>query len=505
MEQFDLDTVLIEFAAKTGSSNWTIRDAVEGLGIFGGIGSGKSSGSARMVALKFLSNGFGGLVLTAKADEKDTWLEYCRLTGRLDDLVVIESGGQNFFNFLEYESSHKSDGTTLTGNLVQVLKTVIKAGEEKDGSKEDDAFWETALDLLIFNVIDLCMLAYGKVSIQEIFDIVTTAPKKKEAGTLKNTEEEEKRNAFSIAMQKAQKKVLEQIEDWKETLDMKELWFLEDKHLLEQALLDAVPDARKLSFIDQFFIENYRSVGEKTRAIIEFSFTGFLFRLMQEPFYSLFCRNKSTVTPDDCLEGKIILLNLPVKKYHKVGRDIQVMFKYLFQRSMEKRDVKLNGRPVFLFADEAQHFLHEYDSEYQATARSSRIATVYISQNLSNYHANMGGNKSEFRVKSLTGTFGWKVFHSNADFDTNKYASDLIGEAYVEDYTNTITSGERFSSSRGTAYKLEKMVRPEEFFSLRTGGPLNQFLVDGYIHRQGQSFQNGVNFQKVVFNQNFNP
>ncbi len=504
MQQYDLDQTLIEFYDKSGCSNWTIRDAVEGLAVFGGIGSGKSSGSARMVALKFLANGFGGLVLTAKADEKEVWEDYCRLAGRSSDLVIIEPGGDNYFNFLEYESSHENKGTSLTGNLVQVLKTVIKAGEDKDGSKEDDAFWETALDMLIFNVIDLCMLAYGKASVQSIFDIVTTAPKKKEAGSSREDAEEEKKNAFALAIRKAQENVLKQVDAWKKTLNKGELRFLEDEQILEQEILEAIPDARKLHFIDQFFIDNYRSLGEKTRAIIEFSFTGFLFRLMQEPFYSLFCRYESTVTPDACLEGKIILLNLPVKQYNKVGRDIQVMFKYLFQRAMEKRDVKKNGRPLFLFADEAQHFIHEHDSEYQATARSSRIATVYISQNLPNYHANMGGNKSEYRVKSFLGTLGTKIFHANADIDTNRYASDLIGEAYVEDNTTTITSGDNFSSSKGSSYKLEKMVRPEEFVGLKTGGQLNHFLVDGYIHRQGQAFQRGVNFQKITFYQNFN-
>jgi|GEM_PF-4259272 len=50
---------------KTTSSLWTLRNAVEGVQIFGGIGSGKTSGSGRMLGLKYLSAGLGGLVLSS--------------------------------------------------------------------------------------------------------------------------------------------------------------------------------------------------------------------------------------------------------------------------------------------------------------------------------------------------------------------------------------------------------------------------------------------------------
>ena len=52
---------------------WTIRHAVEGTHIFGGPGSGKTSGSGATIARAFLNAGFGGLVMTAKADERELW------------------------------------------------------------------------------------------------------------------------------------------------------------------------------------------------------------------------------------------------------------------------------------------------------------------------------------------------------------------------------------------------------------------------------------------------
>lgn len=491
-----LNSDLIQFSDGNSNSSFDVRDAVEGIQIFGGIGSGKTSGSGRLLALKYLSHGFGGLVLTAKADERKLWESYCKQTNRLDDLIIIESGGKHSFNFLAYESLSKTDGVSFTENIVQVLKTVIRSSEEKSGGKSDDPFWETSLDMVIFNVIDLCLLAYGAISIQRLYNIVLTAPKKEDQPTTKP-----RTDSFAHAFELAQDNVTKQIEAFEKSLPREERTKLNDKEFFERIILDSIPDAALLKSIDQFFVEHFRNLSEKTRSIIEFSFSGFLFRLLKEPVYSLFCKNASTYKPEDCLDGKIILLDLPVKKYHKVGRDIQVMFKYIWQRAMEKRDVLLNGRTVFLWADEAQHFLHEYDAEYQATARSSRIATVYISQNIPNYHANMGGTKSEYRVKSFLGTLGTKIFHANADIETNRYASDLIGEAYVEDQSNTSTMAGEFSSSKTSSYKLEKIVRPEELVTLKTGGPKNEYKVEGYIHRQGKTFSDGLPFRKITFTQ----
>jgi len=87
-------------------------------------------------------------------------------------------------------------------------------------------------------------------------------------------------------------------------------------------LAEKAPSSKLFESIHQFFFENYKNLSEKTRSIIEFSFSGFLFRLLKDPVYSLFCSKASTVVPEDCFTGKILLINLPVKLYHKVGRDI---------------------------------------------------------------------------------------------------------------------------------------------------------------------------------------
>lgn len=502
--------------------NWTARNAVEGVQIFGGIGSGKTSGSGRTLALKYLAAGYGGLVLTVKPTELDEWHRYCQLTGREADLLVVEPGGNHSFNFLDYESKVSGEGNALTENIVQVLKTVIRAGEEKAHGKADDPFWENALDMLMFNVIDLCKLGHdGKVSVDRLYEIVQSLPKQGsnthqlflEAYGLAGNDPEKnnpvkdkpKLTAYQVTYLNAYQEVKRRHSEWWDTLTTEHMRSLVDNDTLyNQELSKAIPEARLLKYIDNF-IEGYTELNDRTRSIIDFSFSGFLFRLLREPIYSLFCSRPSTFQPEDCINGKIILINLPVKLYHKVGRDCQILIKYIFQRAMEKRPISNDSRPVFLWADEAQNFLHEHDPDFLATARSSRIATVYISQNLPNYKANMGGEHSEHKVKSFLGTLATKIFHANADVETNKYASELIGDRWRSDVSTTAGGGERMSFSRTESTKIDRFIRPEEFTRLKTGSANNKFETEAIIHFQGAILKTDENHIKVPFNQLFTP
>src|SRR5688572_25787525 len=120
-----LDTPLCLFSAEDA---FTLRDACEGVQVFGGTGSGKSSGSGRTLAHAFLRAGFGGLVLTAKPDERALWEGYCRDTGREHDLCILGPGAPHRFNFLDYEFSRPGAGAGLTENIVQLFMLALEAG-----------------------------------------------------------------------------------------------------------------------------------------------------------------------------------------------------------------------------------------------------------------------------------------------------------------------------------------------------------------------------------------
>jgi hypothetical protein len=78
---------------------WRLRDACEGVQIFGATGSGKTSGSGQSLAKAYLRAGYGGLVLTVKPDERQLWERYCRDTGKEDSLVIfpLPKSGDSIF------------------------------------------------------------------------------------------------------------------------------------------------------------------------------------------------------------------------------------------------------------------------------------------------------------------------------------------------------------------------------------------------------------------------
>ena len=89
-KRFRLDTPLVPLSKQ---DRWTIADACEGTQIFGAAGSGKTSGSGQAIAKAMLRNGFGGLVLTAKPDERMLWERYAAETGRTESVLVFGIDG----------------------------------------------------------------------------------------------------------------------------------------------------------------------------------------------------------------------------------------------------------------------------------------------------------------------------------------------------------------------------------------------------------------------------
>jgi hypothetical protein len=495
MNSFGLDTPLL--SVKNGAYKWSIRDSVQGTAIFGGIGSGKTSAVGAKISTKMLAAGYGGLVLCAKHDEVDLWRSYCEKAGRLDDLIIVNEQSENYFNLFDYEFENSASRRVATDNLVEVLSTIIRSGDEKSQGRSDDRFWSDALNLLLYNLIDLCILANDGVTVKDMYEIMASLPKANHFPPDKSQKIQE--TLFVRTYNRAQQRVNALVEEWREkNADSKNL----EQEEFNEVISFHIPEARTLRYVYEFFQQNFLPLAEKTKSIITYSCFSFLGRFMRDPVYSIFNKHKSNFTPDDCSQGKIIVLDFPVKKYHRAGRDVQTLFKLIWQRAMEKRKVDDDTRPVFLWADEAQHFLHEHDSEFQATARSSRIATVYISQNLSNYYTHMGGSNAEHRVKSFLGTLSTKFFLANADVDTNEYASQLCGDGFF--YTpseNENFGNESFGFGKGWNFQSMRAVRPEEFIKLKSGGPENNFDVEAYMHVQGRPIFDNKNFYKVTFNQ----
>lgn len=482
LHPFHLDMPLLHFSP---ADPWRIRDACEGVQIFGGTGSGKTSGSGRALAKLYLSAGFGGLVLTAKPDERRLWEQYCRETDRAQDLLIISPGAPWRFNFLDYELQRPGVGAGLTENIVALFSHVLELAERKrSGGGGNEEYWQRTLKQLLRNAIDLLVLATGRLSLADVYQLINSAPQS-----------------------------LEQVEAeaWQESSkcfrSISEVFARKDE-LSEMQRSD-------FELTANYWLQEFPCLADKTRSIIVSTFTSMADAFLRGVVRSLFCTD-TTITPELSTQGAIILVDLPIKEYSEVGQFAQALFKYVWQKAVERRPPEDYPRPVFLWADESQFFVNSYDPHFQSTARSARASTVYLTQNLPNYLAALGsGDRGKSEADALLGNLQTKIFHANGDTVTNQYAADLITQTWQmranfsaggSNQMGGANSANQQGANRsaGASEQLAYQVLPHQFTTLRKGGPENGLTVEAVIFQGGRTWNaTGANYIMAAFDQGF--
>lgn len=411
-----LDTPLLRL---TPQDSFTVRDAVQSVAVFGGIGSGKTSGTGKALAGAYLRAGMGGLVLCAKPEEAELWRHYVAAHGRAASLIEFD-GKQHGFNFIAYELARQ--GAAGINSVVECLMHVLEASRiaSRAGGKPSDQFWEDTTRQLLRNTLPFLFAARGTITIPDIIAFVRSAPRSR------------------AQMVEA---------DWQRQSIMYEI-FSRAIDRMDQST------AKKMML---FWRDEYASLDDKTRGNITISLTTALDRFNHGWLEHTFCQS-TTVVPELTFHGAIILLNMPALTLNADGIVAQHIFKYMWQRAVLNRnslpDV-FRQRPVFLWADEAQYFVSKDDADFQSTCRGSRACTVYLSQNLPTYYAMVPEQNGVHRVQQLLGNFATKIFHNNSCTETNKWAADMLGRApqrrasYSENEGSTRSYGQNYSESKG--------------------------------------------------------
>jgi type IV secretory pathway TraG/TraD family ATPase VirD4 len=268
-----------------------------------------------------------------------------------------------------------------------------------------------------------------------------------------------------------------------------------------------------------YFLLAYPGLSEKTRSIIVSFLSSMIDVLNRGVLRELFC-TETNITPAATLDGKIIIVDLPVKEYNNVGLFAATIWKYLFQRTVERRNPKKQKRPVFLFVDESHLFATKFDALFQSTARSSLCSTVYLTQNIQNYFAAYGGASGKgnsgagtAETLSLLGNLTHQIVHALGDSETAEYMAKLCGQSkqLLMNHNDTDQSswkrGEWFdrdysqSSSQGFNEALMNRVEPSEFFTLQPGS-LADRRAEAIVWRGGRVFPStGVNYLRTFFPQ----
>ncbi len=386
----DLDKPLLRLSPK---DYFTLRDACNGVHIFGAIGSGKTSGSGRALSGAYLRAGMGGLVLCAKPEEVKLWQRYAKEHGRSNSVVIFdESQG---FNFITYELARQ--GMQGISNVTECLMRVIAAADHASGvtgGKGED-FWEKSMRLTLNYAIPVIYAAHGAVTVANIIDFVSSAATKAE----QYGNEAWARHSYAA-----------------QTL----------RKAMDAPVLSM--DSYAIKTVVHYWFQQYPAIPEKTRGNILISLSACLDRFKHGRLRQSFC-DRTTLVPEMTFHGAIIIMNMPALTWNEDGIIGQQLFKFMWQRAVESRnglDSAQSERPVFLWADEAQYFVNVKDDDFLSTCRGSKACVVFLTQTLPTYYARLGQDKSD-AADGLVGKFNTQIFHQNACNRTNTFASQLIG------------------------------------------------------------------------------
>jgi hypothetical protein len=486
MSSLGRDDELPDFHPMTVVRDWKngeafrIVHASSGVIAFGASGSGKSSGISKHLALGYLYQDLGGLVLCAKNEERQQWEEWAREAGRWDDLIFIQAGGDNTFNPLEWEASRPGGGGGFTINIVALLDelaTNLHGPAKGDGGSGENRFFEDALHHMNTNLVELPVLAGYQLTLPLMRDILNSAP--------------------ATAAQAASP-------EWQDDSGNVCASILKEA---EHATRDADPDVRA-SFEEAriYWTLEFPSLHERVRGIVQLMFSVLVRPFITPPLRRLFAL-QTTVTPEMTFDGAIIIVDLPVQEFRLAGRVANLIWKYCFQIAVMRRSKPEGGylRPVFLWADEAQNFVSRFDAEYQAVARSAGGCTVYLTQNRESLRRVMGDNDA---VDSLLGNLSTKFFCQNSSIDTNEFASQMFGERWtpIGSYSATRDASQHPGTAHGggsinVAEQRRRIVEPSAFTTLKRGGEQADLEVQSIVYLGGHRFADGNPFKLLTFKQ----
>lgn len=483
----DKQTRLLRFGKR---DVFTIGDAAQGVQIYGGTRSGKTSGSGRALALSYLNAGFGGLVCCSKVEEADLWRSLARETGREAHLFFIDESAELRFNFMDYALATIAR-RGFERNLATILLTISTFAGEGPKGTGNEFFHEAAINMMLAAFLPVKEFE-GTLRMKDVDRFINTAPVSPK-----------------------------QLDDpaWQRSS-----YFYKVMTNLAEAAKHGDARAREVcdDYGDYWFIE-MANLARDTRTSIVATVGNTLKPFLTGAFRELFC-TRTDILPEHCREGAIIVLDIPTRARGKQAAVVQQLFKLFWQYAMENTGKGEDTRPCFCFCDEAQFVMNPMDAEHLSVAASVKACSVYITQDVPSYYANVGGDDPRHVTDSLLAKFQTRIFHANTDTETNQQAAEFCGRITKYQQSRSQGSGANTGGS-GTVHDdannsgmsmganttlsetvttYQDYVFPPDYFAhgLRTGGPENRLLVDGILVRNGANFAGtGKHYLKATFSQ----
>ena len=368
------------------------------------------------------------------------------------------------------------------------------------GGSSSDPFWDLAVERLMTAAINLLKFAakgYEEESDQFMLSVENMARIIREANNM-DQEDGDKEAEDNNYVRECLAYATIYIEDKEEDLA--------SGSPTDDELEEFASEKRAYNLAFNYFMYDFNSLPKDTKGSVIETFLAFANPFMSGLLADYFAQGLTPeLLPEETFKGKIIILDFPVKKYLQVGINAQCIYKMLWQQAVERRqpqDGGANLNPVFLWVDESQYFLNQQDMLFQTTARSSKACTIFITQNISNYYAVMGGTRYKERVDSLLGNLATKIFHAKNDNVTNEWAAKTISRTFQTKMSTSIASGDGGTQNTSISEALNYQIEPHAFTILKGGGSKYDYRVSAVITVAGMEWSNGKNYANVFFDQN---
>jgi hypothetical protein len=465
----DLDRVLLNLTnSQHPDDQITVRDLHEHILICGSTGTGKTSTVGYHLAKNILNKKnlppeqrIGMIIFIYKSSDVENWIRWAEQNGREDDLMIIDSQDRDVINILE---AYRDKEAISAVNTLMILSGLSLSGSSE---QQSEAYWEQMNRQRLHRLILLSQLSEEPMSVATLYKLHSSAPQ-----TPEQLESEDfRKNSYCWQM-------------------------------LAKAHNRAGEDDPLFQLVEHYFVREMPNMADRTQSSI-LSMTGSILEpFVSSPLLSRLFGGKTTLSLDSMLEGRIVILNLPIQQYEYAGKLAQMIFKHILSKRIEERDLSLLPNPVCFWIDEYQHFISKYDPLFLSTARSSRAGCVLLTQNVSNLFAQIGGNGkiAEEKVNALLALTNHKIFLSQNNSITNEFASKTIGMG-IHRLTNSSVQIQQFSGSAGISETYHYQVMPRDFTMLKRGGIYHDGVVEAIITATGKMFSNSRNYLKVAFKQ----
>lgn len=410
------------------SGNWVERPAwyvipelgcFGNVGIFGGIGSGKTSGIAYPLLrqiLEFRCNDHlhkaGGLILDVKGNFAKSAQKIAEEYGRGSDVVVVAPGGRYRWNPIHAPSISTE---VLAGRLLAVMENL------SGGGYSGESAWVGAgVRKLVGNCIGLHRLSYGYVTIADIDVLIGRT-----AGLLGESDEDP---------------VMSVIKEYDKAFNARGM---------------GEEEKRDYAYHRRFFVDEWRTTNERNKGTWVSAATDITGLFSKPEIAETFCPPEAAIDfpgfPSLVDDGRVVMLGMPDGKWGAVAKSVGILMKLEFQRavlSRVARDDANTQRPVFSMIDEYQNFVTvsgstgEGDDNFFALSRESKAVNIILTQAPVSLIAKVGKEKARVLLASLR----TKVFLSITDPEDQEWAANVCGKRYAD--TESIAYREQVQNAR---------------------------------------------------------